>query len=94
MALFNLTNKHGLAGIKGFVVSQTPYDICNSGTPTTDFTKTLYHDGANALPVVGDKIFTNNIGTIIYDELNIHRQVRDNGDNLRVNDIGVMITQC
>ncbi len=94
MALFNLTNRKGISSIKGFVVSQTPYNICNSDTPSTDFTLTLYHDGSGTLPSIGDKIFTNNIGTLIYNEVGIHRQIKGDGVNLRVNENGIMITQC
>ena len=96
MAILNLTNKKGVSSIKGFVVSQTPYDSCNSEPQTSDFELTLFHQGSGEYPTVGDIIYKNNIATDIYTsaETTLDRQIQGNNTDLKVDANGVMITQC
>ena len=94
MGIINVTNKKGASSIKGFVVSQTPYDGCNSGTPTLDFTLTLYHNGTGTYPVNGDTIYTNSIGTNLYTSADtaLTRQVQTQATHLRVDADGIKIS--
>lgn len=96
MAIFNLTNKEGLSGIKGFVVTQTPYNHCQSDPEPSDFELILYHDGVNDLPVDGDTIYKNYVGTIKWTSADetLARRMEGNLQPLRVDENGIMDTIC
>jgi hypothetical protein len=95
MALLNITNNNGLAGVKAFIVSNTGYDSC-SESKTSDFALTLYHTGVGTLPTIGDEIWKNKEGTIRWTSIDEpqDRQIQSSGANLKVNSLGVQITTC
>ena len=93
MGIINLTNKKGVSSIKGFVVSQTPYDGCIESS-TSDYTLTLYHTGAGIAPALGDTIYKNSVATELYTSADnaIDRHVQSSGQHLRVDANGISIT--
>jgi hypothetical protein len=95
MALFNMTNKSGVSGIIAFKVSSTGYD-CTVDPITTDYTLTLYHNGVGSLPTLGDLIYTNSVGTILWTSSNEpnDRNIQTDSSHLKVNSEGASITTC
>ena len=96
MAIFNLTNKEGLSGIKGFVVTQTPYNHCIGDPEPSDYGLQLYHDGAGVYPQDGDTIYKNYVGTIKWTSADetLARRIEGNLQPLRVDADGIMDTLC
>jgi len=95
MALFNMTNKTGTADITAFTVSETGYD-CTTDPDATEYTLILHHDGLLGLPVIGDRIYTNSIGTLLWtssDEAN-ERNIKSDSSHLKVDSKGYRVATC
>jgi len=95
MAILNVTNHKGIDGFTEFIVSDTGYN-CASDPITTDYNTFLYHDGVGYLPALGDTIYKNYLGPVLFTNVDepFNRNMKHDSDHLKVNQNGTMVATC
>lgn len=92
--LGNITINMVCPSLTGFTIATTAYASTVGACADVGATTTMYHDGVNALPDIGDRIYTDILGTITFDGSNSYYKVGTDAYFIDTTGLTGTITTC